>query len=278
LSFAYTGFYLISQSASFLSPISIFFVQLCSLVPTMRVLYLIAAFSMSAKAIFLFRFSHETDMGRQRMEETRNVSWLGMLGSYRGVLRQIFRTPATFLLLAILIIVNVITVISNNFVSLYVTQTLGLSETLMGYVSIVRAGLLLLFMLGFQNWVNHLPYRPVLAAGMGIYILAFLSLILSRFSLAGLAVYVVLEAVAFAFISPRKDALLTLFVDKHDRARIFGMIFVITLGLTSPFGSFIGSLSDSNQEYPFLLAIGLCAVCAALVLLVRTGWQEESAG
>ena len=130
-------------------------------------------------------------------------------------------------------------------------------------------------MFGFQNWVNHLAYRPVLIAGMGIYMTAFLSLICSQFSLAGLAAYILLEAVAFAFVTPRKDALLTLFMDKHNRSRIFAMISVIALGLTSPFGSFIGGLSDSNREYPFFLAIGLCAVCALLVLFVRTGWQDN---
>lgn len=274
LSLAYTGFYIISQGASFFAPVSILLVQCLSLVPAMRALYFVAALTQSAKAILLYRFTRETPMGLQRMEETKHISWFGMLQSYRGVLRQVFRTPATFLLLSIIVIVNVITVITNNFFSLYITQTLCLPDTLAGYISIIRAALMILFMFGFQNRVNGLPYRPVLSAGMGIYIAAFLSLICSKFSLVGLGAYILLEAVAFAFVSPRKDALLTLFVDKHDRSRIFGMIFVITLGCTSPFGSFIGSLSDSNREYPFFLAIGLCAVCALLVLLVRTGSRE----
>lgn len=275
LPLAYSGFYIISQSANFFAPLSIILVQCCSLVPTVRVLYFVAAISQSAKAILFYRFNHETPMGLRRMEETRDTSWLGMFKSYRGVLRQVFHTPATFLLLAIIIIVNVITVITNNFFSLYVTQTLGLPETLVGYIAIIRAMLMILFMFGFQNWVNHLAYRPVLIAGMGIYMTAFLSLICSQFSLAGLAAYILLEAVAFAFVTPRKDALLTLFMDKHNRSRIFAMISVIALGLTSPFGSFIGGLSDSNREYPFFLAIGLCAVCALLVLFVRTGWQDN---
>ena len=141
---------------------------------------------------------------------------------------------------------------------LYISNTLGVSDAVVGYVPLVRAAILLLFMFGVQHWINSLPYKPVMIIGLLIYIVGFVSLILARESLIGLYIYIPLEAVAYAFVMPRKDALLTLFVDKHDRSKVFGMLYVIVLGVSAPFGSIIGALSDSNQVYPCLLYTSRC--------------------
>lgn len=277
ISLVFSGLQVIQLLTTFLAPIAIFFIDRYDLVPTMRVIYGIATVTISMKILLLYHFDHETEMGKRRMSETRDIPLYKMFAGYRGVLGIIFKTPATFLLLAIVIIANVITVVCNNFFSLYISNTLGVSDAVVGYVPLARAAILLLFMFGVQHWINSLPYKPVMIIGLLIYIVGFVSLILARESLIGLYIYIPLEAVAYAFVMPRKDALLTLFVDKHDRSKVFGMLYVIVLGVSAPFGSIIGALSDSNQVYPLILVILLCVLGCLLVLFGRSDLRQGDA-
>jgi MFS family permease len=269
LPYAFTGSQMAAMMAVFLAPISSFFVSRYELVPVMRVLYFLSAFSMATKSILLLRKSVETRQGLRRMEETRGVPFWKLVLELKDVFRKIFRTPATVLILSIIIIVNILTLVTANFFSLFVTQSMGIPDEALGYIPIIRAAAVLIFMFGFQHLVNALPYRPVMITGMALYALAFACLVFFRVGYLGLALYILLEAVAFSFVMPRRDALLVLFSDKKERARVHGAVYAITMAVSAPFGSLLGYLSEQNRVYPFLLGIGLCGLCALMVLLKK---------
>jgi len=76
-----------------------------------------------------------------------------------------------------------------------------------------------------------------------------------------LIVYIILDAVAFSFVAPRSDSLAQLLIEPSERARIRGLMMVIVLGLSIPFGYLAGWLSDIDRRYPFML------IAAFLVLI-----------
>ena len=89
--------------------------------------------------------------------------------------------------------------------------------------------------------------------------------------------YIFFEAIANAFVIPRKESLLFLYVDKQERARVYAMLHVIALAITSPFGTVMGAMSDISRLYPFLFAILVSLGCGALMFFSRTESENGKA-
>ena len=66
---------------------------------------------------------------------------------------------------------------------------------------------------------------------------------------------------------PRKDSLTALCVDPQQRARIYGLLYVLMIGLCSPFGYIGGLLSSLNRALPFLFNACLYLILLLLVII-----------
>lgn len=266
----------------FFAPLAGVLVRVMPLVSAVRILYAIAFVMMTSKFILLYIYSHETKQGEIRMKETRGTPYIQMLGQYRGVLRQILRTPATLQILAIIVFLNISGIVNGNFTSLFATQQAGIPEWLIAYFPMVRAVIMLAFIFGLQHRLNRYPIKAPMTVGLGLYVAAVACLLLSPSVGPGLmAGYVVLEGFANALVWPRRDSLLVLYVDPHERARITGLLFVLMLAISSPFGWIAGWLSAMNRMYPFLLVIVLFLLCAIVLQrshpMIRNGDGEGAA-
>ena len=86
--------------------------------------------------------------------------------------------------------------------------------------------------------------RQVLTIGLVLYAVAFACpLLFQGASWTGAVFYIFFEAIANAFVIPRKESLLFLYVDKKERSRVYAMLHVIALAITSPFGTVMGAMS-----------------------------------
>jgi len=135
----------------------------------------------------------------------------------------------------------------------------------------IRAALMLAILLGLQNALNRLPFKPVMLCGLGIYAVSHLLLIFCPAqNLPVLFGYVVAEALANALVMPRKDSMSIWFVDEKQRARMNALIYVTMIGLTSPFARIIGELSAIDRRLPFVFNIAIFLVCAVMIATSRT--------
>jgi hypothetical protein len=66
-----------------------------------------------------------------------------------------------------------------------------------------------------------------------------------------------------------------LVVYPQERARIMGLLFVLVILLTTPFGWIGGQLSEINRVLPFVLLVGL--FIAGIVLTVVAGRLARNA-
>ena len=193
-----------------------------------------------------------------------------MFSGYGRVVGLIFSTPVTRLLLVLVITIGINNIIIGTFFYDFATERLGLPTASLGYIPMIRAAVCLLFMFTAQSRINEKSHRTVLSIGLVIYAAAFACpLLFQGLPWLGAVLYIVFEAVANAFVIPRKESLLFLYVDKKERSRVYGMLHVIALAITSPFGTVMGALSDWNRLYPFLFAIGVSLACGALVFFSR---------
>lgn len=252
--------------AIFFAPLSGLFVSSYSIVPVVRVLYILFALTMLTKTLITFRFCHETRQGKIRRAETKGVSILHMLEEYRQLIPGLLKNKSVLKAVAVSVILYITNMVSTNFFGLYVTQRLGLSENFLALFPILNAAVMLIFMVGFQHRMNATKFRIPLWVGLALYAVAALVLILSPAnSLVFVLLYVFLAAVAAALVNPRKDALLQLNITPQERARINALIIAATIALSSPFGYLAGWLSSMDRRLPFAFTL-LLFITAMLVI------------
>ena len=252
--------------AIFFAPLSGLFVSSYSIVPVVRVLYILFALTMLTKTLITFRFCHETRQGKIRRAETKGVSILHMLEEYRQLIPGLLKNKSVLKAVAVSVILYITNMVSTNFFGLYVTQRLGLSENFLALFPILNAAVMLIFMVGFQHRMNATKIRIPLWVGLALYAVAALVLILSPAnSLGFVLLYVFLAAVAAALVNPRKDALLQLNITPQERARINALIIAATIALSSPFGYLAGWLSSMDRRLPFAFTL-LLFITAMLVI------------
>lgn len=252
--------------AIFFAPLSGLFVSSYSIVPVVRVLYILFALTMLTKTLITFRFCHETRQGKIRRAETKGVSILHMLEEYRQLIPGLLKNKSVLKAVAVSVILYITNMVSTNFFGLYVTQRLGLSENFLALFPILNAAVMLIFMVGFQHRMNATKFRIPLWVGLALYAVAALVLILSPAnSLGFVLLYVFLAAVAAALVNPRKDALLQLNITPQERARINALIIAATIALSSPFGYLAGWLSSMDRRLPFAFTL-LLFITAMLVI------------
>ena len=263
--------------AIFFAPISGMLVSANSVVPVVRVLYLLFALTMMTKCFITYKFCHETRQGQVRKAETKGVSPFRMLGEYRQLIPMLLKNRAVVKAVAVSVLLYIANVVNTNFFSLYVTQRLGLSDNYLALFPILNAGVMLVFMVGIQHKLNALKFRAPLWAGLALYAVGALVLLLSPVGGLGFVLLnVFLTAVAASLVNPRKDALLQLNLDPQERARLNALIMASTVALSSPFGYLAGWLSSIDRRLPFGFMILLFLLAMAVVGRIKEPQVEEA--
>ena len=263
--------------AIFFAPISGMLVSANSVVPVVRVLYVLFALTMMTKCFITYKFCHETRQGQVRKAETKGVSPFRMLGEYRQLIPMLLKNRAVVKAVAVSVLLYIANVVNTNFFSLYVTQRLGLSDNYLALFPILNAGVMLVFMVGIQHKLNALKFRAPLWAGLALYAVGALVLLLSPVGGLGFVLLnVFLTAVAASLVNPRKDALLQLNLDPQERARLNALIMASTVALSSPFGYLAGWLSSMDRRLPFGFMILLFLLAMAVVGRIKEPQVEEA--
>lgn len=256
--------------ASFFTPLGGWFVGRFGLVPAMRGLLIFGCVMLTAKALVLYLFSHETVRGKQRIEETRHRSLFSLLGEYFGVFRQILHSRPILAALALMIISNIFATVNGSFWGVLFTTKLGFAESQISIYAMLRSIIIALcfFLIGPRlTTMRH--FRLPLWIGYASFFVGQALLVFMPPRMVPLLVTsVALEGVGAALINPMLESLLAVAMESHERARISAIVYVILIFFTAPFGSIAGWLSTINRSLPFAMNMGLVVIGAGLVWLI----------
>lgn len=263
LVYVYSWIEISGKLAAFLAPIAYFFMERYAFDQVVRGLYLFAFVMMTAKAILLYRFSRETKQGLVRRSETKALPLRAMLCGYGPVLRRIAQSRAMLTAFFLMLSYNITSTVMSNFLPLYITQNGQISESMIAVFSCFQAFVILFMMLTIQGRLARLPYRPVLLAGFGLFVLSHIWLLcLPSGHVAVWIFFYLLYALSLALLSPRKSALVAEFTDPQERARVTAVLSMAMIALTSPISYLTGFLSSLDRTLPFWLdmavALGTC--------------------
>lgn len=274
----WTWIMIFAVCSSLFSPLGGWLVAQFGLVPAMRGLLIFAFFMMTAKAVVLYLFSHETERGRQRMEETRGRSLWSLLGEYRSVFGQLLRSKKVLTALSLMVVTNIYSTVSGNFWGVLFTSKLGFAESEISiYVMLRSVMMALCFFLVGPRLTSLRHFRLPLWVGFGAYFISQgLLVFMPPHAVALLVVSVFLEGIASALVSPMIESLLAVALESHERARLSAIVYVTLIVFTSPFGWIAGQLSAMDRSLPFALNMGLFVVGAGLVWLIGR-WQSSMA-
>lgn len=277
---AFTLIQMCGMLSVFFSPLAVILVGKYDVVPVMRWLYFIAALSMLAKFLLLYHFGGETQVGKKRMEETKNLSYFSMMKGYGTVFLTMIKSGKMRLVVYLMALTNIIQIATTNFFSLYVTEKIHLSDELVAVFPVLRTLVMLAFVIGLQNLFQKLRMKVSFLVGFLMYIASHLLLLLTpEKNLLLVMGYTILEAAAYAVIIPRKDALMAHYVEPKERSRIYALYNVLMIGISVPFGSLIGWMFEVNPGLPFLFNIALFGLCILLTMSSRDlSRLEESIG
>jgi MFS family permease len=254
--------------AIFFAPLSGLFINSFTVVPVVRVLYVVFAINMLIKVIITYRHCDETRQGKIRMTETKGTPVLQMLYEYKDLIPKVLKNKEIMKVLMVSVILHITNLVGTNFFSLYVTQRLGIADRYLAFFPILNAAVMLIFMIGIQHRLESVKFRIPMRIGLLLYAACPILLILTPAgNMLFIIIYVFIAAVASALVMPRKDALLQLNINPEERARINALIMSFTIAFASPFGYLAGWLSSIDRRLPFLFVFTI--FIAAIIIVGR---------
>jgi len=261
------------QVSVFFAPIAGILIAKNSVVPVVRVLYIIFAVSMILKVIITYRYTVETKRGIIRKRETKNESFLQMLREYEKLIPATLRRKRSIYILAVLIVTQCTYMITTNFFALYATTNLHMSESMMAIFPIFKAAVMLIFFFAAPKIMDRISLEVPMIIGCLFNVVAMLLLIFCPpGNLPILFAYVFLEAIAFAIIVPRKETLVVFNIEAEERARVLSMLVTVSLLVSIPCGYIAGWLSSLDRQYPFILTLVLFVV---MTIVLALGWIKR---
>ncbi len=256
--------------AIFFAPISGLLISSFTVVPVVRVLYLVFAINMLIKVVITYKHCNETRQGKVRKAETKNTSALKLLYEYKDLIPKLLKNKEIMKVLLVCVILHITNLVSNNFFSLYVTQRLGIADRYLAFFPIINAAVMLMFMVGIQHRLETVKLRIPMWSGLVLYAGCSILLILTPKEKISLVIlYVIIAAVANALVMPRKDTLLQLNINPKERARINALIMSFTIAFASPFGYLAGWLSSFDRRLPFMFTFSIFIVAIIVIGSIR---------
>jgi len=274
----YSWIYIAVTLSGFVAPVAGLLIGVFSLIPTVRGLYVFAAFMFTLKAVITYRMTEETQQGLIRMRATQRQSIFDALREYRGIIQTVLRTPQTLYTAGIMLIISISNVISGNFWGIIVTEKLHIPNEHLALFPFIKSAVILFFFFFVMPRINRMHFKLPMAIGFLGFVLSQLILIIApdrRYTFLFISVF--LEACCFAAVSPLVDKMVVITIDAGERARIQSILYVGIILVTSPFGWIAGTLSELDKSLPFVLNIVLFATGAMLAYLAGNYSQRTPA-
>jgi hypothetical protein len=264
----YSWIYIANLVAGFASPIGGWLIAQYSLVPTVRAMFFLAFIMMTLKFLATNAMTTETRQGLVRMEETRRQPLTSVLRGSAGVLRSILRSPIVMSIVGLLAILGIYRTISNTFWSILATERLLLPPATLSLYQFLRSlCMLVVFFTVMPRLRNADPYRTMPLGFAGLIAGQVILIATPPGGYIMLAAATVVEAFSLPLVSTLLDKLVVIVVDPQERARIMGLLFVLVILVTTPFGWIGGQLSEINRVLPFVLLIVLFLAGIALTVV-----------
>ena len=135
----YTILNLMGLLSGFISPIAGVCIDRFTLVPTMRVIYILSMTMMAIKFILQYHMSYESDTGKQRIKECKDKSVFSLTFGGWGVFVSHLLHPRILLCVIFMALVTCFNIIQATFWPLFITTAYGVSNSMLSVFPLVTS-------------------------------------------------------------------------------------------------------------------------------------------
>ncbi len=266
--YVFTLLQIISVIGGLFAPLGGLLVYSYGLVDGTRIMYWIAAISMTFQFIGRHLTTKETEMGYRKMQETRDLGLGKSLLDYAGAIREITASHSLLLIFGVYVLFNFQTTLKTTYLSLYMADYLHIDNDLISLVPAVSSIVMLVVLWLLTPRIPEQAMYKSMMAGFGLSVISNVMLVVGPITeLAWVALSTVIAAVGIMISSPYLEAAVANAIDDNKRAKIFSMLSVLILLITSPAGIIGGWAYTFDPRIPIWLMI--IAFALACVLTVR---------
>lgn len=257
---------LIGVIGGLFAPLGGLLVSHFTLVPAMRIMYII--FGISVTIMFIARnFStHETEVGIRKRKESKDVKLRSHFQEYIVAIKMVLNNHLLLIVFGVYILFNFQMTLQNTYLSIYLVDALKINAS---YIAIIPA-VSSIAMLGLMFFViprfKESKSSQYIIWGFSLAILSKVILIsIVPGSIIPVILSTMLTAAGSIIASPYLEAVVANSIDDEQRAKMFSILQVLVLLFIFPAGYIGGWSYTIDPRLPFILMIGAFAISIALM-------------
>lgn len=275
----YTILNLMGLLSGFISPIAGICIDRFTLVPTMRVIYILSMTMMAIKFILQYHMSYESDTGKKRIKECKDKSVLSLTFGGWGVFISALLHPRILLCVIFMALVTCFNIIQATFWPLFITTAYGVSNSMLSVFPLVTSITTIMVYMLVTPHINIQLIRYPLLAGLGLHMLGLLTLLICL-PIADVMIWVVFfsavcEAFSLAILGPLCESIMSIVIPSKQRARTNSLIFAVILFISTPALWIAGYLSQVNRVLPMIMNVCLIFVEIIVSLCIIHVFEQE---
>lgn len=266
--YIFTLLQIISVIGGLFAPLGGLLVNYYGLVPGVRIMYVMAFLMMTFQFVGRHLTTRETEIGLRKMRETRELGLKGSLIDYSGAIRDILSNKSLVLIFSVYILFNFQATIKTTYLSLYMADYLHVGSGLISLFPAVSSVIMLLTLWLIMPKISEHAANHSMLAGFSLSVISNVMLVLWPTSnLVWIGLSTIFAAVGLMISSPYLEAAVQNAIDDEKRAKMFSMLSVLILLLTSPAGIIGGWSYKLDPRIPVWLVTAAFAGSAILMLL-----------
>ncbi len=265
--YVFTLLQIIGVVGGLFAPLGGLLVSHYGLVDGTRIMYVLCSVLMTFQFIGRHVTTRETEMGYRKMKETKALGLKASLIDYSGAIRDLFASRSLMLIFVVYILFNFQMTLKTTYLSLYLADFLHIESWLISLVPAVSSVIMLLALWFIMPKIPAEGETRSMMAGFALSVLSNVMLVLwPTPNLLWVGLSTVLAAVGLMISSPYLEAAVQNAIDDEKRAKVFSMLSVVILLLTSPAGIVGGWAYTLDPRIPIWIITASFA--AAFVFLM----------
>ncbi|MEC0240313.1 MFS transporter [Paenibacillus dokdonensis] len=266
--YIFTLLQIISVIGGLFAPLGGLLVDYYGLVPGVRIMYVLAFLMMTFQFVGRHLTTRETEIGLRKMRETRELGLKESLFDYGGAIRDILSNKSLVLIFSVYILFNFQATMKTTYLSLYLADYLHVGSGLISLFPAVSSVIMLLTLWLIMPKISEHAANHSMMAGFILSVISNVMLVLWPTSnLVWIGLSTIFAAVGLMISSPYLEAAVQNAIDDEKRAKMFSMLSVLILLLTSPAGIIGGWAYKLDPRIPVWLVAAAFAGSAILMLL-----------
>jgi len=275
-SIIFTILQIISVISGFFAPLGGLLVSKLTLVPAVRIMYLIACISMTIMFFSRNYLTYDTEISIKKKTESKGVKFKESLGEYLDVIKRVISNRSLKLIFSAYILNNFQMTMRGTYLSIYLVNALKIKDSLIGlFPAFSSAAMLILLFLVVPKFKIE-KSSIYMISGFIISMMANVILILlPDGSVSGAIVITMLAAAGNIIAAPYLEASVANLIEDETRAKTMAILTVLILIFISPAGIIGGWTYSINPKIPFIIISAALLTNALLIFLFRREEGKE---